>query len=248
MKMKIIADTNIWYELGENDELFKSVKQEPICPTFANIYELSKSHNHINDPELIRSAIQKMFHFRYNVIYDSPFIYLAKLNQSFKNKPMEEIMNLLNFTEIIANGRKLTSDEQKQFKIEIDELQKTLSHATKLYNDQAEEIQGRIRKSAYKKTDTVMISAGFIDQSVRAVTKNQCSIEGFTIEKFALLAITLDQFFRTLVMSPMRIEDNDWYDLAQLAYVQPGDKYWTKEIRWKSLIKQGNQDSYLYEL
>ena len=43
--MKIIADTNIWYGLGQDKKMFEKVRKYFICPTFANIHELSKSEN-----------------------------------------------------------------------------------------------------------------------------------------------------------------------------------------------------------
>ena len=40
---------------------------------------------------------------------------------------------------------------------------------------------------------------------------------------------------------------NDWYDLFQLIYVQPGEKYWTKDTYWIKLIKKAGMQHYLYE-
>ncbi|MEA3495746.1 MAG: hypothetical protein U9R42_06895 [Bacteroidota bacterium] len=51
--MRIIADTNIWYELGHNEELFNKIKNEPICPTYTNIYELSISENVVQKEEYV---------------------------------------------------------------------------------------------------------------------------------------------------------------------------------------------------
>ena len=76
--MKIIADTNIWYGLGQEKELYEKVKEYPINPTFVNIHELSKSENLIDKEELSRSAIQMLFKFKENVIYEPPFIHLTK--------------------------------------------------------------------------------------------------------------------------------------------------------------------------
>ena len=44
----------------------------------------------------------------------------------------------------------------------------------------------------------------------------------------------------------MKFQPNDFYDLSNLVYVQPGDKYWTKEKRWKRIISErANLDEYL---
>lgn len=44
----------------------------------------------------------------------------------------------------------------------------------------------------------------------------------------------------------MKIQANDWYDFAILTYVQPGDKYWTREKRWLKLITEAGCSEYLY--
>jgi len=43
----------------------------------------------------------------------------------------------------------------------------------------------------------------------------------------------------------MKVQANDWYDFAILAYVQPGDKYWTREKRWINLINDAGCGHYL---
>ena len=45
----------------------------------------------------------------------------------------------------------------------------------------------------------------------------------------------------------MKIKDNDWFDFSILAYVQPGDKYWTNDRKWLRLIKEAGCEEYLYE-
>jgi hypothetical protein len=45
----------------------------------------------------------------------------------------------------------------------------------------------------------------------------------------------------------MKIKDNDWFDFSILAYVQPGDKYWSNDKKWKILIKDAGCEKYLYE-
>ena len=45
----------------------------------------------------------------------------------------------------------------------------------------------------------------------------------------------------------MKMVPNDWYDLTLLAYVEPGDKYWTKEGKWNQLIREAGCAAYLFE-
>lgn len=67
------------------------------------------------------------------------------------------------------------------------------------------------------------------------------------MDRAELLIKTLDHFFKTLETSGMKVQANDWYDFAILAYIQPGDKYWTREKRWINLIKDAGCEEYLYD-
>jgi hypothetical protein len=57
----------------------------------------------------------------------------------------------------------------------------------------------------------------------------------------------MDAFFKDLETGARTIERNDWNDLFVLTYVKPGDKFWTKERKWKDLIKAAGCGHYLYE-
>ena len=39
---------------------------------------------------------------------------------------------------------------------------------------------------------------------------------------------------------------NDWMDLFQLIYVQPSEKYWTREKYWIEQISKAGMTKYLY--
>ena len=43
------------------------------------------------------------------------------------------------------------------------------------------------------------------------------------------------------------MQPNDWVDLFQLIYVQPGMKYFTMENRWKNIIKASGMGDYLVD-
>ncbi len=47
----------------------------------------------------------------------------------------------------------------------------------------------------------------------------------------------------------MKIDENDWFDLFLLAYVQPGNLVWTFEKRWLILIKEkAHLEKYLFDI
>ena len=245
--MKIIADTNIWYGLGQEENLFEKVKSEPIAPTFANIHELSKSENLIDKEDLSRNAIRMLFKFKENTIYEPPFIFLAKLKQKYEYDINLEIGHWLEFTSKFAEGHGISPDKKEEFKKEILVGRKNLEQVAELFNNEAENIRERIlNKKSHKKNNTYQITAEFINFCVSQSTRGKVNIDGFELDNIELLIKTLDHFFKTLETSKMKVQANDWYDFAILAYVQPGDKYWTRENRWKNLIAEAGCGHYLF--
>lgn len=244
--MKIIADTNIWYGLGQDKKLFEKVSKDAISPTFANIHELSKSGNLLDKEELSRSAIQMLFKFKENTIYEPPFIYLARLKQDYEYDIVLEIGQWLEFTSKFAKGHSINPEKKEFFKQEILAGRKNLEEVAKFFNDEAENIRTRIlNKKAHKKIDTYQITADFINFCVEQSTKGKVNLDGFNLDNIELLVKTLDRFFKTLETSHMKVQANDWYDFAILTYVQPGDKYWTREKRWINLINEAGCGHYL---
>lgn len=244
--MKIIADTNIWYGLGNDELLYQKMKQNPIVPTFVNIHELSKSENLIDKEDLSRNAIRMLFRFNETTIYEPPFIYLARLKQEYVYDIPTEIGHWLKFTSKFAKGHSIDPDKREAFKQEIIAGRKNLEEVAKLFNDEAESIRNRILdKKAHKKIDTYQITAEFINFCIIQSTEGVVNIDGFQLDNIELLVKTLDHFFKTLETSHMKVQANDWYDFAILAYVQPGDKYWTREKRWINLITEAGCSHYL---
>lgn len=244
--MKIIADTNIWYGLGQDKKLFEKVSKYFICPTFANIHELSKSENLLDKEELSRSAIQMLFKFKENTIYEPPFIYLARLKQDYEYDIVLEIGQWLEFTSKFAKGHSINPEKKEFFKQEILAGRKNLKEVAKFFNDEAENIRTRIlNKKAHKKIDTYQITAEFINFCVEQSTKGKVNLDGFNFDNIELLVKTLDRFFKTLETSHMKVQANDWYDFAILTYVQPRDKYWNREKRWINLINEAGCGHYL---
>ena len=246
--MKIIADTNIWYGLGQESDLFERIKCEPIRPTFVNIHELSMSENVIDKVDLTRSAVRMLFHFKDSVIYEPPFIYLAKLQQSYDYDIIENVGIWLEFTSRFAQGETIDLSEKDNFRKETRSRKEVLIDASNFYNDEAKKIQERIKdKKAHKKKHTLAAIGSFLSKCVEISTKGKCNLDGLKMDKVELLIKTLGHFFKILETSKMKFQPNDWYDLAILAYVQSEDKYWTREKRWLNLIKEAGCENYLYE-
>ena len=185
--MKIIADTNIWYYLGQDTNLFERVKSEPVSPTFVNIYELSKSDNILNNEELSRKAIQKLFAFKSNIKYEPPFIYVAQLHNDFEYDLVQQIGVWLKFTKKFAKGHSIEPSKRVEFKKEIDRIRDNLNSGADFFNKEAEIIRERIKnKKVHKQKDTHQITGSFLNFIVETVTKKQYNLEGFDLNEIEL--------------------------------------------------------------
>jgi len=112
--MKLIVDTHIWYYLGIDNELYNKVKCLPIHPTWVNIVELSRTENVVDKEDYTRSAIQKMFCFKENVIVASPPNYLANLKSNNEDIIVDPFLSsCLDFTERYACGDKIDPNKYK---------------------------------------------------------------------------------------------------------------------------------------
>lgn len=247
--MKIIVDTNIWYYLGQDSSLFEKVKNEPLVPSFVNIYELSKSDNIIDKEENSRCAIQKLFHYKENLIYEPPFIHLAKLNCSYEFDPLKEIYEILEFTSKFANGYTIKEEKKEDFRKWLLKIRADLQTAADFFNVEAEKIRGRIKcKKDHKNIDTFQRTSNLVNYFVESTTNQKCSLNGFDMNRVELLLKALDAHFKILETSKTKIKANDWFDFAILSYVQPEDKIWTEDKKLLRTIEEAGCGAYLYRV
>ncbi len=247
--MRIITDTNIWYYLGQDKELFEKVKGEPVCPNYINIIEICKSENLIEKTEIARSAIQRMFHFKEQVIYEPPFVSIAQLTNEYKYDPVKEMGSYLQFTSDFAKGAEIEANKKDEFFKWIQDRRSHFEEASKEFNDRAESIRPKIEnKKVHRSQDTHKLTADFLNFCVQVATDGKCSMNGVSYDQIELIVKTVDHFFKTIELSSMKIQPNDWFDLAILGYVRPGDKYWTAEKRWIRIIEEAGCEEYLYKI
>lgn len=246
--MKIIADTNIWYQLGNEKGKSEFAAELPIHPTFLNIIELSVTPNLIKHQEYVRSAIQKIFHYSDKVIYQPPYVYIANLFQPFEYDVQKELGDYLEFTSQFASGLVLEQDKLEEFREWTIKKRAQFEGAANYTNSLAETIQGNIEnKRSHLKKDTITLTAGFINHLVETTTKGDVSLEGRNLKSIELLTKTVDSYFKKLETTNMKMEGNDWFDFSSLAYVQPGDQFWTHDRRWKNLIIEAGCEHYLFK-
>ena len=65
--------------------------------------------------------------------------------------------------------------------------------------------------------------------------------------KFELFVFTKQKFLQKWILDKnMKIDNNDFFDLLNLVYIDKGQFYWTKENRWLTSINEAKMTEYLF--
>ena len=105
---------------------------------------------------------------------------------------------------------------------------------------------GQTTKEKVWNLDTMDNTKGLLNSLVYTITQRSYKLgKNFPWEKVDLFINVFDEFCKDHEMTNRKVKPNDFYDLFNLAYVQPGDKYWTKEKYWNRLIERRGYSHYL---
>ena len=244
--MRVICDTHIWYYLGSKTISYNKVK---LVANFNNIDELSRTPWLINKPELVRNAIQSIFHHSFEVIYEPPLIFLKRLSDSnFCYDIKANHGDILDFTEKIANGYNIDESKMDDFKFMSHRRQDKLQEISDIWNKETLKVRENIKdKKKHRQTDITDLTHNMISLMVSFATESSGLPDNFDWTKIELFETTLKTFFIELELSKMKIQPNDWYDLMQFIYVQPDSKIWICEKKWINIITKAGMSNYLYE-
>jgi hypothetical protein len=247
--MKIIADTHIFYYLGLDPELFEKVSAEPISPNIYNILELSSTPNLIKIEDEVREAHRKLIHYNDHLILEPPFIYIAKMFCDVDFFAEKQFGDFFKFSSAIANGAKVDPHKIELYHAWAKDIRSNGDVAAEFANKKLEEIRPNIiDKKAHRKKDTIQVTLSLIRSLVIDASKGGCDVTEKDLSGIELLVRTMDFFFKELEVSQQKMKPNDLADLFMLAYVQPGDKFWTTEKQWIRMIADAGCEEYLFKI
>lgn len=84
-----------------------------------------------------------------------------------------------------------------------------------------------------------------LNNYMKVFSNGRIEINHGHIKQIELFLTTFLQFSRNSEIAKWIVQPNDAYDLYNLIYVRPGDKYFTMEKRWKNLITEAGLCNYL---
>jgi len=246
--MKIICDTHIWYELGQKAPTDTFQKDNILIGTYNSIDELSRTFNLIKNSEYVRNAIKAIMRYSRFINYESPFIYLKRLDAPrFQFDIIKEYGNILKFTQEIANGNEINKGKIEGYKAYCQQRFDGLQEAANYFNEEASKIQPKItNKNKHRFEDSIPLNRNLISLFVAKMTNTDGLSENFNWSQIELFENVLKIFFNDMELGGVKLKPNDWFDLFLLIYVQPECKIWTKEKRWMRYIERADMKKYLF--
>jgi len=247
-KFYVITDTNIWYQLGGDEDLFNNNKN-CLRPTYSNLWELSYSGRIVSSPDKVRNAIRKAMLCSHNMIIQEPLKYLTKrANKKFSCEISNLTNDMLQFTQNVANGLYLDEASKKEFHKQLKLGKNDLEQFKLNMIELAKECKSKIENlKKHREKNTLWGIIRFINFMVEQATNKKYNLKKLALKEYELLILAMDCFFKKLETGEIQWQRNDLFDLFNLAYVRKGDKYWTNETRWIQIIKDAGVEQYLFE-
>ena len=246
---KIITDTNVWYEIGKDRNLFPV--NDLIELPLPVLYELYTSRNIIKSEEKfseIQSAVNAILHFKNDIHFNHLNPIDNLINIHYPNyKPSNSVKKYLDEFEALS---KLTYDECKNVK-NSDE-RKVVSTTTDYYNKISKNYKLEIKnigKNNFQKWDslpkTKQLLIVIMNSNIEINHLELPQIKKYNFENIEFFIKVFDRHLRDIAISQEKLKDNDWNDLFLMSYVSPESIFWTFEDKWIRKINDLGLDSSL---
>jgi len=249
--MNIICDTNIWYYIGDKSIIPQKENGNSLIAIFPSIEELFRSDKIFNNTNYVANAIRAiMTNSRQTIRSLPPEAYLKKLDDptyvfiDYKG----DLNVILEITQRIANGQPIEGELKDTMLKLIEYRKQVLQKGATFFNNEADRIKKEYtNKNKPKTTERIHVHREFIESIVETRLQNEKLSKNFDWTQIELYDYAAKLLFHKIEISTMKIQPNDWYDIINLIYVAPGEKYWTREKRWINLIKEAKMEKYLYK-
>lgn len=249
----VICDTNIWYDLANKKYDKSLIIQDQLIGTSINLREIASSPYLLSNLNLIVNTVKSITKFHDKIFIDNPMDHLITIfhKDYLANSKTEEDI-LKSFTALInMNINDIPQERFKEVKIRLNNITIPSQNLVDQINNGLPEISQRIKRSIgkqkHRKTDSTKIWKRLISELVSNYSKENCEKE-YVIDindenwKYLDFFITIwERYFNKLEIEKRNIHKNDWPDLFNLVYVQPGYKYWTSDKIWNQIIDENDK-------
>ena len=136
---------------------------------------------------------------------------------------------------------------QSEFELYINKAKEEMQNVGIKVNEMAVECKMKIKNNQkHRKLLTLPIVYQLVNSWVDTATNGRYKLKKYILSNNELFFKVLDYYFKCLEVGQYKWQRNDLFDLFNMAYVRRGDKYWTHEKKWLTLIKEAGCEQYLY--
>lgn len=247
----LVCDTNIWYDIADGKISVEKIKKYNLIGTGVNIAEFSATRKMVKDPDKYSRTLKAMLKY-HSLIFKDYFLdhILAQFYEdheidSTKNDNILEkmliYMSIDPFKDISDGNYQNTWKHIIEYENLKNEMADSINNRLPLLRD---EIKSKEGEENYAAMDLTSAHRNDISNMVEYYAMNgynkvlKISVEDQKWERLDFFMQTWDKFFRKVVLTKnMKVKGNDFGDLFNLVYVQPGVRYSTRERKWKNLFK-----------
>ncbi len=228
--------------MANDIELRRRLSSLNLAPTFVNILEICTQERWINKIDDLRKLLEGILPFYHNLRAYAPFIHIAQLNGLYLDHPREGVIDWP--FEVLKEGY------DHELWLELNTvyyggIRSADIEGAKMMNDWLDNVR-RYPEDAFSRSEYSNIARQCIKNGMSTISVDLSCGKGLD---WSLIEFHLEvhaSYLRILKMNrsakPPKFKVNDWADLFNLSYVQPGMKYLTfeKQTRgWRQSV-QGN--------
>lgn len=240
----VICDTNFWQGWNEVKNPVKHGYN--IYSTWAVIEELFKSPQFAKVPKHKSSAILKAGKKLLYHTYPFEHIYRTLTSRQLIGKSEFLKYGADYLIKIISAGKLLEQDKMNL----LIKLGSKRAEGINRWNDLVsavikDELYPKIlHRRAYFIHDHVPMTKDFIKTSTEMEIRRTLDKE-LNWDNLQLFYLVMDRYLKEITLKNRVPQNNDWYDLFMLSYVQPHLKYYTEEKFWRKIIVEVGMGHYL---
>ena len=256
MKIEVICDTNIWYNIGNGTLEPKEFEEYALVATFYNFEELLTSHNLLKNFQNVRRAAKAIVTHSSSQILENGFLYLARtIDPYFEDTRYNYNLGIRNWNEVRAIARQdssftLSPELEMEYLKNVQNSDTISTDVANLENqfvlgvkEHSKQLKEKDEKEYLRKRFQGILSE--LDDYLKQFSYGKIRFRKEHIKIIELFLTAALQFSRSLEIGGMVVKPNDIYDLYNLIYTKPGMKYFTLENRWKRLINDSGLSHYL---
>lgn len=258
----LICDTNIWYGLAECTIDPEKLKAYNLIGTAVSLAEIASTPMLLTNFELVKECIKALMDHHHFILKSNFYDHIICLFDDTympDNSTFEEVLQemtlipKMDYSVIpqsnIDKAKAGISSLQNQRDELIDYLNSKLSVEKKTIEEPKK--KRKYKKADFTSTNKQHIIALVNDYTQRIFAKDSnMTIDHPGWKQLEFFLKSWGKFFLMIdTQSDMKLNKNDFPDLFNLVYVQPGYKYATRDKKWVSLFKQDKTLSqYFVEL